>query len=106
VDAQKRQWLEQNKLSCIEIDLRKHRWRPDHELETAILRTAPRRWISHREKRVPEPPMPLGKAKPSGGSPKGGRIPSSTSWYAAQTAKEFPDLNERWRAFRKRLGLE
>lgn len=106
VDFRKREWLQQNRLSCIEIDLRKLRWKPDEELAPAILRTAPRRWISHRTEPVPEAPLPLGKVQPSGGLGRAGRIQSNANWYAAETAKEFPNLEQSWREARKRWGFE
>lgn len=106
VDLKKREWLQQNRLSCIEIDLRKVRYKPDEELEPAILRTAPRRWISHRTKPVPEAPLPVGQVQTSRGIARAGRIQSSAAWYAAETAKEFPNLEQSWREARKRWGFE
>ena len=104
VGPAKRAWLTQHKLSCIEIDLRDLRHKPDKDLVPAILRSAPREWLSHRTRVLPFPPLPIGRSSSDSG--RVGRILSSAEWYADQTAKDFPDLEQAWREARQRWGFE
>lgn len=94
ISAVKQAWLQQQNYSCIEIDLSGRRHQTNEALRESVIRGAPRRWVSHRNRSIPRPKPLLGAISISGGGGRSGAAVSNAKWYIEQTRKDFPNLDE------------